>query len=83
MVSAFVRDHAPDLDTEIVFIRQNQPGKRMAIGLVMRAIIRSGPDPDDLVVFMDGDSILGPGTLARCSVFTLRSSSGSKAIGSA
>jgi glycosyltransferase Alg8 len=67
VVSAFVRDHAPDLDTEIVFIRQNQPGKRMAIGLVMRAIIRSGPDPDDLVVFMDGDSILGPGTLARCS----------------
>ncbi|MGI1663659.1 glycosyltransferase [Palleronia sp. KMU-117] len=66
VITAFVRDYAPDLDTEIVFIRQNQPGKRMAIGLVMRAIIRSGPDPDDLIVFMDGDSILGSGTLARC-----------------
>ena len=67
VIGAFVRDHAPDLDTEVVFIRQNQPGKRMAIGLVMRAIIRSGPDPDDLIVFMDGDSIFGPGALARCS----------------
>jgi glycosyltransferase Alg8 len=66
VIGAFVADYAPDLDTEIVFIRQNQPGKRMAIGLVMRAIIRSGPDPDDLVIFMDGDSILGSGTIARC-----------------
>jgi glycosyltransferase Alg8 len=66
VVARFVAEYAPDLDTEIVFIRQNQPGKRMAIGLVMRAIIRSGPDPDDLILFMDGDSILGSGTLARC-----------------
>lgn len=55
-----------DLDIEIAFVRQNQPGKRMAIGLIMRAIIRTAPDPDDLIVFMDGDTVFGTDTLAKC-----------------
>jgi len=59
-----------DLDLQVVFVRQNQPGKRMAIGLVMRAIIRSAPEDDDLVVFMDGDAIFAPHALARsCAMF--------------
>lgn len=65
VIEDFVLEHAADLDAEIVFLRQNQPGKRMAIGLVMRAIIRSAPDPDDLIVFMDGDTVFCPGALAR------------------
>jgi glycosyltransferase Alg8 len=65
-IEAIVAQYGRDLDTEIVFVRQNQPGKRMAIGLVMRAIIRSGPDPDDLIIFMDGDTVFGDHALARC-----------------
>ncbi len=66
VIEAYAAEHGRDLDAEIVFIRQNQPGKRMAIGLVMRAIIRTAPDPDDLIVFMDGDTVVGPDGLARC-----------------
>lgn len=65
VISAFAADHGGDLDAEIVFIRQNRPGKRMAIGLIMRAIIRTAPDPDELIVFMDGDTVFGPQALAR------------------
>ncbi|WP_421906242.1 glycosyltransferase [Mameliella sp.] len=66
IIEEVVWEHGADLDAEVAFIRQNQPGKRMAIGLVMRAIIRTAPDDDDLILFMDGDAILGPGVLARC-----------------
>ncbi len=65
VITAFAAEHGTDLDAEIVFIRQNRPGKRMAIGLVMRAIIRTAPEPDDLIVFMDGDTVFGPQALAR------------------
>lgn len=66
VIEAFAAEAAGDLDAELVFIRQNQPGKRMAIGLIMRAIIRTRPDPDDLIVFMDGDTVFGEDALARC-----------------
>jgi len=66
VIEAFAAEAGAGLDAEIVFIRQSQPGKRMAIGLVMRAIIRTAPDPDDLIVFMDGDTVFGHGTLAKC-----------------
>ncbi|MCE5972564.1 glycosyltransferase family 2 protein [Sinirhodobacter sp. WL0062] len=63
-------EEAPDLDAQIVFVRQNQPGKRMAIGLVMRAIMRVAPEDDDVIVFMDGDTIFAPNALARsCAMF--------------
>ncbi|MEM9199690.1 MAG: glycosyltransferase, partial [Pseudomonadota bacterium] len=55
----------PDDLAELVFIRQNQPGKRMAIGLILRAINRSGVDPDDLVIFMDGDALYGNDVLEK------------------
>ena len=66
VIEDFAAEAGAGLDAEIVFIRQSQPGKRMAIGLVMRAIIRTAPDPDDLIVFMDGDTVFGRGTLAKC-----------------
>jgi glycosyltransferase Alg8 len=65
VIEACAAELGADLDAEIVFIRQNRPGKRMAIGLVMRAIIRSAPEQDDLVVFMDGDTVFGAQALAR------------------
>lgn len=65
----FVEAQAADLDPDLfetVMIRQNQPGKRMAIGLILRGISRSGVAPDDIVLFMDGDALLGGDVLARC-----------------
>ena len=55
-----------DLPVEVIVVRQNQPGKRFAIGLVLRAISRHGIERDDLVVFMDGDSILARGVIGKC-----------------
>lgn len=68
IIRDFVETHAQDIPdelAELVFIRQNQPGKRMAIGLIVRAINRSGVDPDDLVIFMDGDALYGNDVLEK------------------
>ncbi len=67
VIREYMDAHGRDINGQLVFVRQNQPGKRMAIGTVMRAIIRSGPHPDDIIMFMDGDSVLEPRTLQKCS----------------
>ena len=70
IITDFVRTHGADVDGELVFLRQNQPGKRMAIGMVLRAMNRAGIQPDDLVIFMDGDAVYGSDVLEKtCSMF--------------
>lgn len=44
-------------------------GKRAALATALRAVARRMPRPDDVVVVMDGDTLLLPGTLARCVPF--------------
>lgn len=55
-----------DCDITLRIIRQNQPGKRVAIALILRAMSRAGLGKDDIVVFMDGDFVLHPGCIAKC-----------------
>ncbi|MEP4979262.1 glycosyltransferase [Ascidiaceihabitans sp.] len=70
IITDFVRTHGADVDAEIVFLRQNQRGKRMAIGMILRAINRAGVGPDDLVIFLDGDAVYGIDVLEKtCSMF--------------
>src|SRR5262245_24957586 len=60
------------VEAEIVIVRQNQSGKRAAMGLGLRAMSRYGVEPNDVVIFMDGDSMLGECTIERCaSIFAL------------
>lgn len=66
IIEGFLRRNAADLDITLRIVRQNQPGKRLAIGLVLRAMNRGPVEPDDLIIFMDGDFILGPGCIGRC-----------------
>lgn len=54
-----------DLPLEIVMVKQQQPGKRMAIGVILRALSRYGVGQDDIAYLMDGDSILAEGTLQK------------------
>jgi mannuronan synthase len=54
-----------DLDLQIRVIRQTQPGKRVAIALLLRAMARDGLGANDFVAFMDGDFVLMPGALSR------------------
>lgn len=61
-----VKRFAKDTPIEVSFIRQNLPGKRVAIGLTLRAISRSKVDRDTPIVFIDGDTILAPRCLERC-----------------
>ena len=68
IIRSFVETHAQDIPddlAELVFLRQNQPGKRMAIGMILRAINRRGVHPDDLVIFMDGDALYGNDVLEK------------------
>lgn len=70
IITRFVRTHGADLDDDLVFLRQNQPGKRMAIGMILRAMNRAGIGSDDLVIFMDGDAVYGSDVLEKtCSMF--------------
>ncbi len=55
----------PDDLFEVVFLRQNQPGKRMAIGMILRSINRNSVHKDDLVIFMDGDALYGGDVLEK------------------
>ena len=66
LIERYLRQNTDGLDVRFMMIRQNVPGKRMAIGLVLRAMNRYQIGESDLVVFMDGDSILAPGCLRRC-----------------
>ena len=68
VIHQFAQTHAADIDkdlAEFILVRQNQPGKRMAIGLVLRGMSRHGVDPDDLVIFMDGDAVYGDDVLEK------------------
>ncbi|MEO1264750.1 MAG: glycosyltransferase, partial [Pseudomonadota bacterium] len=55
-----------DCDVELRIIRQNQPGKRIAIALLLRAMSREGLGSEDIVAFMDGDFVLDHGALNKC-----------------
>lgn len=55
-----------DLDIEVRFIRQNQPGKRVAIALILRAMSRAGLGSSDFVAFLDGDFVMDRGALCKC-----------------
>ncbi|MBL4893673.1 MAG: glycosyltransferase [Emcibacter sp.] len=66
IISDFIRREARGLDVTLRIIRQNVPGKRAAIGLVLRAMSRDSVEDDDLVVFMDGDFILSKGAIQCC-----------------
>jgi len=66
VIREYLETHANDVDIDVVFVRQNQPGKRMAIGLILRGMARYVTDPDDLVIFMDGDAAYGPDVLRKC-----------------
>jgi mannuronan synthase len=66
-ISNYLSENASDLDIELVIARQWQGGKRYAIGAALRAMRLSGNvNGQDAVVFMDGDSIWGPGILQKC-----------------
>jgi glycosyltransferase Alg8 len=66
VIREWISRAARDLDLQLVIVRQNRPGKRAALGLALRALSRAGLDPDEPVVFMDGDTILQSGFLRRC-----------------
>lgn len=66
LISELIRREMSDLDITLKIIRQNQPGKRLAIGLVLRAMSRGNVENDDLIIFMDGDFILAPNAVGAC-----------------
>ena len=55
-----------DLDIDLRIIRQQQPGKRVALSLLLRALAREGLGRNDIVALMDGDFVLERDALVRC-----------------
>lgn len=66
IVAEYIRGAARNEDIEVILVRQNQPGKRCAIGLALRSLSRHLVMDNDPVVFMDGDTILEEGVLRKC-----------------
>jgi glycosyltransferase Alg8 len=58
------QNHSDYLKIKLIY--QKGGGKRIAIGLLLRALSRYGITKDDVAVLMDGDSILGRGCLQKC-----------------
>jgi len=60
-------------EVDVVFMHQGE-GKRVAMGYALRAIARDFNDPltwhpdakNDLVIFMDGDTLVEPGLFRKC-----------------
>ncbi len=65
VIREFFRQHNPPASFEFHLVRQSKPGKRNAIGAVLRHMANF-PVGSDPVVFMDGDSILGVGSVLKC-----------------
>ncbi len=57
--------HRGEMPLNIVMVKQNQPGKRMAIGVILRALSRHGVGRDDVAFLMDGDAIMAAGALQK------------------
>jgi glycosyltransferase Alg8 len=66
LIEKYLRLYANDINLNYTIVRQNIPGKRVAIGLVLRAMNRASIHLDDIVVFMDGDAVLGKGSVKKC-----------------
>ena len=66
LIEDYLKLIASDLDITFRIVRQNVPGKRIAISLVLRAMSRAGMRDDDLVCFMDGDFVIAPGAFRLC-----------------
>lgn len=66
VITECLRRHHQNCDLTVTYIRQPEPGKRIALGLALRAVSRAGARPDDCIVLMDGDSIPGPDLLRCC-----------------
>jgi glycosyltransferase Alg8 len=70
IIADFLAEHAADIEISFEIARQIKPGKRYGIGASLRAMAkgreRGEVREDDVVVFMDGDSIIGDGMLAKC-----------------
>ncbi len=68
-IDTFMRGVRSSTSIHVTMIRQTQPGKRIAIGRNLRAMLRHGVGGDTPIVFMDGDSVLEPKCLRKCLPF--------------
>ena len=69
IIEDFFSKQTINIPFEVTTVRQKLPGKRYAIGETLRAILRHGLEPNDPVIFMDGDTYFESGCLRRCLPF--------------
>jgi mannuronan synthase len=69
LIKALFKKLAPPEQVRLVIVRLGSSGKRNALSGALKAVVRLRPHPDALVCFLDGDTLLAPGTFARCVPF--------------
>lgn len=63
LIAEILRAEGAPPNISVVVQFQEGVGKRAAIGAAMRRIVREHPDPRSVLVMLDGDVVLPPGTL--------------------
>ncbi|MGQ4879546.1 glycosyltransferase [Billgrantia sp. LNSP4103-1] len=71
VITHVMDDHGWPQNVEVRYMFQKGDGKRSAMAEVLRAISRRLPAPGSLLISMDGDIRLEPGTLSRSLSFFL------------
>jgi mannuronan synthase len=66
LIKALFRQMRPPDHVRLMFVRLPGLGKRVGLGVALRAVARTIPRPDAAVVILDGDALVRPGTLTRC-----------------
>jgi glycosyltransferase Alg8 len=69
LVKDIFRRAAPPASIAMILFQQRGIGKRDAMAEILRAIARRSPAPGSVILFMDGDTLLTPGTLGKCLPF--------------
>jgi len=65
LIKRVFQQMSPPAEVRLAFVRRPPIGKRHQMACSLRAISRMRPPNDAAVVFMDGDTLLTPGSLAR------------------
>ena len=65
LVKDLFRRLAPPKQVRLILVRGRATGKREALARALRAVSRTAPRHDAIVVVQDGDAVLPPGCLAR------------------
>lgn len=69
IIKEYINLHKTIMPFEVIMVRQGNSGKRSAIADTLRVMKNEDITPEDVVVFLDGDTVMIEGCLRKCLAF--------------